>query len=491
MTLRFKLPTLLGGQLFAYIVTFGAGALQIVAAIFLSRIAFQYLVEGELKLWFVIMAAMPFISLFELGANVMLPHKLAAVSDDPQAITSLMASFVAGVVMVLASVLSLGVLACVMGVMLELIQLSTAFLIIFLGLAATLRVLGNVLQGGLYAVGDNNYDKSIRIGSVIVMFITAASGLVFGLGIYSMPLAWASSAIFSIALSLFRFYKRWQVNLRGFHLHWFEVKVMLASSIRYLAIALPGQMVFNSTPFIIAAKLPAAFSISYGLTQQLVAGIALVVGIPTMLSVPRLASLHNIAKSEAASTLLRTTRNTAVIAACCLAMVGFNHLEILSIWVGRPVNMDSTFIGIYFLVMFVEWQQTTLTSAAMATGNFNFILVTIASAILILLMMPIFIDWFGFVGIPLAIFAAQSLTCHPHNFRLAMRIYNIDFFRYLGSLRSAISVVALLAAANLLLLQVGIFGFLKLAAMTLMSLVIIIGLHFLSRSPESLKMETH
>ena len=465
---------------FTYSITFGAGALQIISAVILSRVAFQSLVESDLKLWFVMMAAMPFVSLFELGANVVLPHRFAQASYKPDAISTLMASFIAAVTLVLSGVLTLGILACIATIWLELIDPTLAPLLIALALAAMLRVLGNVLQGGLYAMDDNNYEKIIRIGSVAAMFVTGATGLTLGCGLYSMPIAWASAALVSITLSLSRLRKHWRLQVQGIQLHWATVKEMLASSSRYIAIALPGQFVFNATPFIIAAQLPASFSISYGLTQQLIVGIALVAGLPITIIVPRLAAQYRNSVTAASSTLLNTTRNAALIAACCLVIVGLNRFEILSIWVGRPVHIDSAFIAIYFFAMFIEWQQTALTTAAMATGNFRFVLVTTASAALVLGTMPVFISWFGFTGVPLAILTAQSLTCHPHNYALALRIYRISFLHYLGTLRSASVAAALIAAGYVLLDKAGITGLWKLTAMMLTGIAIAASLHALS-----------
>lgn len=465
---------------FAYAITFGAGALQIIAAVILSRVAFQSLAESDLKLWFVMMAAMPFVSLFELGANVVLPHRFAQASYKPDAINTLMANFMAAVALVLSGVLTLGIIVCITAVWLELIHPTLATILIALGLAAILRVLGNVLQGGLYAMDDNNYEKTIRIGSVVAMFITGVTGLTLGCGLYSMPMAWTAAALLSITLSLTRLRKHWRIQFRGVHFHWTAVKEMLASSSRYVAIALPGQLVFNATPFIIAAQLPASFSISYGLTQQLIAGIALVAGLPITIIVPRLAAQHRDSVAAAASTLLNTTRNAALIAACCLVVVGLNRFEILSIWVGRPVHIDSAFIAIYFFAMFIEWQQTALTTAAMATGNFRFVLITTASAILVVGTMPMFINWFGFTGVPLAILTAQSLTCHPHNYALALRIYRIRFLRYLSTLRSASIAAALIAAGYLLLDKAGITGLWKLTTMMLAGIAIAATLHTLS-----------
>jgi hypothetical protein len=114
------------------------------------------------------------------------------------------------------------------------------------------------------------------------------------------------------------------------------------------------------------------------------------------------------------------------------------------------VAIEPLFLALYFAVMFVEWQQNAATTATMATGNFKFALVTVVSAALVLVTMPVFISKIGFLGVPLALLVAQGLTCHPHNFWRAFQTYGIRFTAYVERLAfPAMTAIAILGASAL------------------------------------------
>lgn len=417
-------------RLGTYAVTFSAGISQIVSAIILSRVAFQQMGAGELRIWFLMMALWPFISLFELGANVVLPHRFAAVHYAPDRISAVASDFFAAVLTVIGGGALLyavaGPLATYMFDNMDILPVASALFV-----AAALRVCGNALQSMLYAAGDNFYDKVLRIGSTLIQTAAGIAGLKYDLGLFSLPLAWGSGALLSIALAVARQRRRWHLILGVSRVSREGTRDLLATALRYFGIAIPGQIVFNATPFIVAAMLPAVYTISYGLAQQLVAGISLLTSLPMTVAAPRLARLHHESSDAAGLALLRALRFGAIISIHCLLVVGLNQDAILSLWTGKSIHIHTIFLAVYFGMMFIEWQQSAMTTAAMATGNFKFVTVTAISALLVLTTMPFFINWWGFAGVPVAILVAQCLTCHPHNIRLALRIYRLHFRQYL------------------------------------------------------------
>jgi len=431
-----------------YAVTFGAGVSQILAGIFLSRQAFKFFDEQDLKIWFLMLAAMPFLALFELGANIVLPHKLAAVKYASEDISKIASNFVATVVLALSGALVIAVVVLWTCTRLGVLGTHAASLLVAIALASAARILANVMHSLLYAEGDNLYDKSLRVVSILVMTVVITLGLYGGLLLWAMPLGWAAAGVTSICVGFYRQRTRWQVRLRLQHLRRDSVMATLRDALRYIFIALPGQLVFNATPFIIASRLPAQYTVAFGLTQQLVGGISLMASLPIVVTTPRLAGTYRADRSAARELLLGTLGNAAVIAAAALALVAVNIDQILLVWVGHPVPIEGLFLGIYFVVMFFEWQQTTATTATMATGDMNFATVTVISALLVVTTMPLLIQYFGFIGVPLALLIAQALTCHPHNFWKAFRTYHISVTSYLPKLLPAVLVAGLVLGAG-------------------------------------------
>jgi hypothetical protein len=140
--------------------------------------------------------------------------------------------------------------------------------------------------------------------------------------------------------------------------------------------------------------------------------------------------------------------------------------SITSIWLGHHVPIDPAFLALYFFVMFVEWQQTAATTATMATGNFQFVAVTVGSAALVLATMPWSIGYLGFFGVPVALLFAQGLTCHPHNFWRAFKTYQVRFAGYLKRLIfPAVTAIAVLGTSVL----VNTFAFERFAQFSILA----------------------
>lgn len=470
-------------RLFSYAVTFAAGVSQIVASVYLSRQAFKLFDEPDLKVWFLMLAAMPFLSLFELGATVVLPHRMAAVEYRAGDVGAIASNFLATVLLALAGALSIGAIVLWASTRGELLTGHAASLLAVLGVASAVRILANVMHGLLFAQGDNLYDKSLRVVSILVMTAVITAGLVGGLSLWAMPIGWAAAGMTSIFACLYRQRTRWNVKLHFQHVRRDSVITTMRESLRYVFIALPGQLVFNATPFIIAARLPAQYTVEFGLTQQLIGGITLMVSLPITIATPRLAATYRIDKPKAREILLATMGNVAMISATAMALVAVSSDQITSAWIGHVVPIGEIFLAMYFCVMFIEWQQTTATTATMVTGDMNFVTVTIISAVLVISTMPVLMNHFGFFGVPLALLFAQMLTCHPHNFWKAFRAYQISPAKYLPKLLPALLAAAVIVVAGTALRRLALpqFAQLMLSAGTA-ALLCIAGLYVMNRA---------
>ncbi|MFZ6849869.1 lipopolysaccharide biosynthesis protein [Undibacterium sp. RuRC25W] len=472
-----------------YFVTFGAGAVQIISAVFLSRIAFHYLSTSELKLWFVMMAVMPFISLFELGVTLVLPHQLAQINYEKNASSALITNFLTAVVAITTPVLIIALVLAKFGA--TLLSESDIPLIIILCIAVYLRVIGNVLQGVLYAMCDNAIEKTIRIVSSLVLTITGVICLKAGFGIYSMPTAWIFGALLSIGLAIGRQIVKWKIRIHFNSISKQKVMEMLGAAIRYIAIAVPGQFVFNATPFIIAANLPATDTISYGLNLQIIAGIGLVANTPITVATPKLAAQYRKSISDASSLLMNTLRLSGLLSVFLLTIIWINQHLILSVWTGRSMQIDSVFLAVYFFMMFVEWQQNTMSTAVMATGNFKFVIVTICSALLILLGMPLIIKRIGFVGVPLSLLAAQLITSHPYNIRLAFKTYRIKLLSYLLNLREPFFLFILICVGFIICNEFDVGALAQLFITCSLGLLVLCGVFYRNILTKSQNIQFH
>jgi O-antigen/teichoic acid export membrane protein len=279
-------------RLSTYGITLASGVVQILTAIYLSRAAFNHLPQAQLKIWFLMLAIMPFIGLFELGANVVLPHKIASVKYEPAAVGEIASNFLVTVLIVLLAGTALGLVSLWVCWEFQVLSSQAAMLLGALVLAAAVRVVANVFHGFLYAQGENVYDKSLRVAATLTLAVVAGVGLHYGMSLWAMPLAWASGGLVSIVAALYRQHTRWHVRLSLQYIQAAAVQRFLKESVRYIFIALPGQLVFNATPFIIASRLPTEYTVAYGLTQQLLAGISLVVSLPITVAAPRLAGMY-------------------------------------------------------------------------------------------------------------------------------------------------------------------------------------------------------
>lgn len=465
---------LLGGsRLIGYAVTFAAGGVQIFAALVLSRLAFAHLTQAELRIWFVLMGAMPFVALFELGANVVLPHRFHAAARRPAEVSNIVAGFVVCVLLLLLAALIIGQTTLTLLQARDSLDAELAALIRWAALGGAVRVVGNVMQGTLYALGDNTFDKGTRIVATLTMLLVAGVALSHGLGVASMPLGWGCAGVVSVMAGCGRLNRRWAVRLPTRRPKPELLGAMLRDASRYIFIAVPGQMVFNATPFIIAARLPATATIGFGLTQQLIAGLALLATLPVTVGTPGVVEALSRSREEAARRLLSVCRTGAILSACALAVVGFARQDIVTVWVGHPVPLEAGFIGLYFFAMFAEWQQGAMTTATMSAGNFRFVGITIASASLVLLGMPVALDHWGLLGVPITLLVAQSLTCHPYNLRQAFKTFDLSLVRYLRVLKGGALGFAVVTSVAAVLAQLALAGPLHLFVLSLTAAVFV------------------
>ena len=417
-------------QMFSYFVTFGAGLVQIFSSIFLLRLAFIYLDLNELKLWFLIIAAVPLISMLELGANLTLPSKLSAIRKDMTAQKNIILCFLtisiglAIILLVLTSIISM--YAEWVGA----ISLNEFWLIIAFLIASIIRMVGNILQATLFSLGDNDFDKLLRIIVTGCTVLFAYIALFFDFKIYALPLSWALTGLISILVSKNRLKEKWKLIFDNYKINKIDINSLLKTSIQYLGFAIPGLLIFNSTAFIIAAKLPPESSVSFGLVQQIVAGVSLLATIPVTLSTASLAGKYISDLKVAQELLLKTLRLVLIISSCCLITIFINQEILLKYWLGKSVLIPVDFIALYFFMMVLEWQQSSFTAATMATGYFNFALITVLSGLLVTFSMPIFIHKYGLIGVPLAILMAQCMSCHPYNLYISFTKYKITLRLY-------------------------------------------------------------
>jgi len=302
-------------------------------------------------------------------------------------------------------------------------------------------------------MGNNQYEKIVRIINIILMLVIGLLCLKLEMGVYSLIIALLMSSLASIFINLKKLNKLTEKITQKPSIKWENLKKLLSKSIRYLGIGTPGLIVYNSSAFIIASKLDAQSLVEYGIIQQIVAGISMVAFLPISLNLPSIVDDNKINNNK---NLEKMIENIALISALSFSLMAINFEFVMNIWLNQQNQYISVFAMLYFTIMFVEWLQSSLTTVSMAVGNLNYITTTILSGIMVLILMPILIGWYGLIGVPIAIFIAQCTTCHPYNIYISLKTLKLNFIKYLLCVVPSILVIILMIIVNLFLERLNI-----------------------------------
>jgi len=436
-----------------YLITFISGVMQILGGVLLTKFAYDYLKIEQLNLWFLIIATFPIMSLMELGANVTMPRILSVKNAELEDKYKFIFEFISASLIIYLTISLLCLATFTYAYIYALINLDELKIILSLVFVGIFRIVGNISHATLYSMGNNQYEKIVRIINIILMLVIGLLCLKLEMGVYSLIIALLMSSLASIFINLKKLNKLTEKITQKPSIKWENLKKLLSKSIRYLGIGTPGLIVYNSSAFIIASKLDAQSLVEYGIIQQIVAGISMVAFLPISLNLPSIVDDNKINNNK---NLEKMIENIALISALSFSLMAINFEFVMNIWLNQQNQYISVFAMLYFTIMFVEWLQSSLTTVSMAVGNLNYITTTILSGIMVLILMPILIGWYGLIGVPIAIFIAQCTTCHPYNIYISLKTLKLNFIKYLLCVVPSILVIILMIIVNLFLERLNI-----------------------------------
>lgn len=421
---------------------------MVLTGLLTSRLGAKNLSAEELQLWFLMLGALPFFMLLDLGTYSIVPGKMSyyGQSGEQHRVREYVATFfqtAMGAITAAAALASL-IVPWIGSRWFSAVDAGT--LTIFLIVAIACRVAQNVLLGIIFAAGDILMEKTLKTVGSIAAVAPMPFLLTHGYSAFTMPLSWLISSAFVLTIAVWHISK----NIAPiFNRSLFSVslsKESLGTSGKFLVAALPGMFIYNILPYRVAHDFGAAMTVQIGLATQISMGVTLLCSIPTSLLVKRIADEYFARGPVVGSNvdLNRNVRIVSVLSSGALATVYVFHQQIFQLWLGKHIPFDTSFLLFYLVAIWFEIQQTTLTTSLVSTGYVNFWRVTVLSAVLTLVAYTPFIHWFGFSGVALACLAAQLLTCHYWNTRQTLRTFRLPVSVYLRQHAISVLLVALI-----------------------------------------------
>jgi len=444
---------------------------MVLTGLLTSRLGARSLSADELQLWFLMLGALPFFMLLDLGAYSILPGKMSfyGQAGEQRRVREYVATFFQTAWGTIATVAALASLVVPWIKSNRFSEVEAGTLVILLIVSIACRVAQNVLLGIIFAAGNILMEKSLKTVGSIAAVAPMPFLLAHGYSVFAMPLSWLFSSTFVLTIAIWHISKNiapiFDRSLFSSSLS----KKVLGTSGKFLVAALPGMFIYNILPYRVAHDFGAAMTVQIGLATQISMGVTLLCSIPTSLLVKRIADEYFARGAAAGSNvaLNRNVRIVSVLSSGALAIAYVFHEQIFQLWLGKHIPFDTRFLLFYLVAIWFEIQQTTLTTSLVSTGYVNFWRVTVLSAVLTLVAYTPFIHWLGFSGVALACLAAQLFTCHYWNSRQTLRTFRLPFLVYLRQHAISALLVATIALAGMMeslsgglgiLLSLGLIG---------------------------------
>ncbi|MFX1679511.1 hypothetical protein PV762_09765 [Mitsuaria sp. CC2] len=425
---------------------------MVLTGLITSRLGARNLSAEELQLWFLMLGALPFCMLLDLGAYSIVPGKMSyyGQAGEPRRVREYVATFFQTAMGTIAAVAALAALIVpwIGGRWFSAAEVGTLSMLLIVAIAC--RVAQNVLLGIIFAAGHIPMEKTLKTVGSIAAVAPMPFLLSHGYSVFAMPWSWLISSTFVLTIAVRHISRRITPLFDRTLFSASLSREVLGTSGKFLVAALPGMFIYNILPYRVAHDFGAALTVQIGLAAQISMGVTLLCSIPTSLLVKRIADEYFARSGGEGSNagLIRNVRIVSVLSSGALATVFVFHEQIFQLWLGKHVPFDTRFLLLYLVAIWFEIQQTTLTTSLVSTGYVNFWRVTVLSAVLTVVTYTPFIRWFGFCGVALACLAAQLLTCHYWNTRQTLRAFGLPVLAYLRQHAISALLVALIALAG-------------------------------------------
>ncbi len=425
---------------------------MVLSGLITSRLGARSLSAEELQLWFLMLGALPFCMLLDLGAYSIVPGKMSyyGQAGDPRRVREYVTTFFQTATGTIAAVAALAALIVPWMGKRWFSTSEVATLAMLLIVAIACRVVQNVLLGIIFAAGHIPVEKTLKTVGSIAAVAPMPLLLSHGYSVFAMPWSWLISSTFVLIIAARHVSKHIAPLFDRMLFSASLSRGVLGTSGKFLVAALPGMFIYNILPYRVAHDFGPALTVQIGLATQISMGVTLMCSIPTSLLVKKIADEY-FARSGAAGNnagLIRNVRIVSVLSSGALATVFAFHEQIFELWLGKHIPFDARFFLLYLVAIWFEIQQTTLTTSLVSTGYVNFWRVTVLSAALTVIAYTPFIHWFGFSGVALACLAAQLLTCHYWNSRQTLLTFGLPVPSYLRQHAMSAVLVGLIVLAS-------------------------------------------
>jgi O-antigen/teichoic acid export membrane protein len=419
-----------------------------------SRLGVKNLDPVELQLWFLVLAAIPFFMLLDLGAYSLLPGKFSYYSQELN--KNKLNAYITNYFLTAIAVTIVGVLFVFLIMSFQNgrwfpEEQKGVFEFIFIA-AVIARVMQNVLLAFIFAAGYIVYEKTIKtVGSIFSIFLIVYL-LKNDFSVLSLPLSWLLSSLITIAMAIVIIEKK-ITHIFDFSLFSISLsKSVFKTSFKFLFAAVPGMFIYNFMPFRVAQDFSPEYTVQISLMMQISLGIAMLCAIPTSLYVRKIADEYfsGVEQRHGAIAMTKNIRVVSVISSTALVFIYLFQEKIFSIWLGKQVVLNNDFFIIFLLAIWFEVQQTTMTTSLVSTGYVNFLRVNLISALLTLAGYSALINLFGFSGVAIACLGAQLITCHYWNIRKTLVTFRLPLSVYLRQhLYSIVPVAVIITVAQM------------------------------------------
>ena len=283
---------------------------------------------------------------------------------------------------------------------------------IIFAIGSALNVLSGSGFSGLYGIGLVSIEGIGRIVVQISGLLLGVVAIVCGFGFSGLCLAWLAQGCISCITSWsLLIYFRPSVKNISLKYDGSIIRQFLKPSLKWSATSLSVYMTFNAISLIVGAILGPAEVSEFALVARM-GQLALALSLAFSGS----ASPH-ISREFAAGNMVEVKQilvhNLRLGMALCISLLTILVLfaeKIIGLWVGSGHFAGYAVLIPYFIMIALQTHHSIHSSAVMATGNLPFLLPTMFSGILSIILSLILINKFSLVGASFAILISQLVA---------------------------------------------------------------------------------
>lgn len=416
---------LISGSL-ATIATLLTGA----AGIIQTSIVVFYLGKNDYEFWFMLMGALPFIGLLDLGTSAVMP-RMTALAQGAGASTTELSILIQALLLppaIISLLFLVGFLIFEPTISESLGIGDNSRIALFLfSFASIIRLAQLILATVFVGIQKTPTERALKLAYVVMTVSGAYVAGKFNFGIVGIITAQLFAAIINLFITIYLLRnlmhpfhsldELWQI--------WRKHSSKLADSFFTTA---PALAILNVGLWFVIDVLGQNAVSEYSTIYQIGSAVLLITQIPTILICPHISRFHiSRQNSNAASAIIINTRMVTMIATALTGLIIMNFSNIEAVWLHNKVEISRSFGILYGCAIAIEAIQISLTQPCYFAGYHRFAAITWASGILLCLLLPTALQTFGITGAALSMLVAQMMTCHYYNTKIALKLFKLRF----------------------------------------------------------------